>query len=378
MNNADYRESERMPTPASAIPSLDGIRAVAVSLVFYAHSGLERFIPGGLGVTIFFVLSGFLITTLMRTEYDKRGRIAFGSFYMRRLIRLMPPLVIIVTVAWLLSAMGLIEGHFSLTGLLSALFYFGNYHVIAHDFTGMPGGMGIVWSLAIEEHYYLLYPPLAALLLHLRRPGISALILGFLCLAVLLWRYWLVLHDANLNYIMMATDTRVDAILIGCGLALWLNPWLDPLPATRQSLQWFLAAASVSVLIFTFVFRDEFFRLTLRYTLQSLAIAVLLYLAVAHADRRPFSWLGARPLVYIGSISYTIYLSHHLILLALAKHWPQGGWLGLTTVGALLTLCVAEPMRRWVEIPCAQWRRRLHEQALLRAKRPALMAVVAS
>jgi peptidoglycan/LPS O-acetylase OafA/YrhL len=176
---------------------------------------------------------------------------------------------------------------------------------------------------------------------------------------------------------MMATDTRVDAILIGCALALWRNPWLDPLPAVRLSLQWLLAAVSVTALIFTFVYRDEFFRLTLRYTLQSLAIAVLLYLAVAHADRRPFRWLGARPLVYIGSISYSIYLSHHLILLALAKHWPQGGWLGLTIVGALLTLCIAEPMRRWVEVPCAQWRRHLHERALLRASRPVMMATVA-
>jgi peptidoglycan/LPS O-acetylase OafA/YrhL len=377
MSDTACRASERPPTATTAIPSLDGIRAVAVSLVFYAHSGLERFIPGGLGVTIFFVLSGFLITTLMRIEYDKRGRIAFGSFYLRRLIRLMPPLVLIVASAWLLSSLGFIDGHFSLAGLLSALFYFGNYHVIAQDFGGMPGGMGIVWSLAIEEHYYLLYPPLAALLLHWRRPLASVLVLTSLCIAVLLWRYWLVLHDANLNYIMMATDTRVDAILVGCGMALWRNPWLDRMPAGRPSSEWLLAAASVIVLICTFVYRDEFFRLTLRYTLQSLAIAVLLYLAVAHADRRPFSLLGARPLVYIGSISYSIYLSHHLILLALAKHWPQGGWLGLTIVGAFLTLLVAEPMRRWVEVPCAQWRRRLHAQALLRASRPVMLAAVA-
>jgi peptidoglycan/LPS O-acetylase OafA/YrhL len=377
MSDNVYHASERTPAQTLAIPLLDGIRAIAVSLVFYAHSGLERFIPGGLGVTIFFVLSGFLITTLMRIEYGKRGHIGFGSFYLRRLIRLMPPLVIVVGVAWLLSSLGVIDGRFSLAGLLSALFYFGNYHVIAQDFAGMPGGMGIVWSLAIEEHYYLLYPPLAALLLHWRRPAASVMVLALLCAAVLLWRYWLVLHDANLNYIMMATDTRVDAILIGCALALGLNPWLDPLPAKRPGLQWFLAATSVIVLIFTFVYRDEFFRLTLRYTLQSLAIAVLLYLAVAHHDRSPFRWLGARPLVYIGSISYSIYLSHHLILLALAKYWPHGGWLGLTIGGALLTLLVAEPMRRWVEVPCAQWRRRLHEQALLRARRPDLLAAVA-
>ena len=81
---------------------------------------------------------------------------------------------------------------------------------------------------------------------------------------------------------------------------------------------------------------------------------------MARADRLPFRWLNARPLVYIGTISYTIYLSHHVILSGLAKHWPQLGWLWLTLAGAVLTLAVAEPMRRWVEQPCAALRKRLH------------------
>jgi len=152
------------------IPSLDGIRAVAVSLVFFAHAGLEHVVPGGLGVTIFFVLSGFLITTLMRIEHARSGRIHFGGFYLRRLLRLMPPLFIVVAAAAALSAAALIDGGFTFGGLLSALFYLGNYHVIAHDFHGMPAGIGVVWSLAIEEHYYLLFPPLAA---SARRAGAS-------------------------------------------------------------------------------------------------------------------------------------------------------------------------------------------------------------
>jgi peptidoglycan/LPS O-acetylase OafA/YrhL len=92
----------------------------------------------------------------------------------------------------------------------------------------------------------------------------------------------------------------------------------------------------------------------------------LIYLAVARADRLPFRWLNARPLVYIGTISYTIYLSHHVILLGLAKHWPQWSWIWLTLAGAVLTLAVAEPMRRWVERPCARLRKRLHRKALAR------------
>ena len=104
------------------IPSLNGIRALAVSLVFFAHSGLERIVPGGLGVTIFFVLSGYLITTLMRIEHATTGSVSFKAFYLRRVLRLMPPLFIVVAAAALLSSLGVLEGHFSLRGLLSVLF----------------------------------------------------------------------------------------------------------------------------------------------------------------------------------------------------------------------------------------------------------------
>lgn len=352
------------------IPSLDGMRALAVTLVFAAHSGLERFIPGGLGVTVFFVLSGYLITTLLRIEHERRGHIGLGSFYLRRVLRLMPPLVVVVAAAAALSSLGLIDGGFTVGGLFSALFYFGNYHAIAHDFHGFPAGIGVVWSLAIEEHYYLFYPPLAAMLLHSRQPRLVAAWLGVVCLVVLAWRFWLVGQGASVNYLTMASDTRVDAILVGCVLALWRNPWLGRIAAPMSRRDWATAALCVLVLLATFLYRDEAFRLTLRFTLQSVAIAGLIFLAVAHATEWPFRWLNARPLVYFGSISYTVYLSHHLILLGLAKHWPQWGWFGLTASGALLTVLVAEPMRRWVEQPCAELRRRLHRQALARDAEP--------
>lgn len=355
------------PYATGAIPSLDGIRAIAVALVFLAHSGLENLIPGGLGVTIFFVLSGYLITTLMRIEHTRSGSIDYRGFYLRRLLRLMPPLLLVVSAVGLLSAVSLLDGGFSWGGLLSALFYFGNYYAIAHDFHGMPAGLGVVWSLAIEEHYYLFYPPLAALLLRVGRVGLSATLLSILCVAVLAWRYWLVFHGGSEAYLTMATDTRVDAILIGCLMALLRNPWLDPVPAPKAVNDWGIALVCVAVLMGTLLYRDEVFRLTARYTLQSLAIAPLIYLAVARADRLPFRWLSARPLVYIGTISYTIYLSHHAILLGLAKHWPQWNWTGLTLVGAVLTLAVAEPMRRWVEQPCVKLRKRLHRKVPARA-----------
>jgi peptidoglycan/LPS O-acetylase OafA/YrhL len=150
--------------------------------------------------------------------------------------------------------------------------------------------------------------------------------------------------------------------LIGCLMALWRNPWLDSAPAADTRWDALVVAACVGVLLGTLVYRDEFFRLTLRYSLQSAAIAPLIYLAVARAQRWPFRWLNAKPLVYLGTISYTVYLSHHVILLLVAKHWPAVGWLGATLVSIALTLAVAEPMRRFVERPCARLRSHLHRR----------------
>jgi peptidoglycan/LPS O-acetylase OafA/YrhL len=364
-----------MPPASGPIPSLDGIRALAVSLVFLAHAGFEGFVPGGLGVTIFFMLSGYLITTLMRIEHGRSGGIAFRAFYLRRLLRLMPPLFIVVAAAALLSAASIIDGSFTTAGLLSALFYFGNYHVIANDFHGVPAGIGVVWSLAIEEHYYLLFPPLAAWLLRRARVALSVAVLALLCAAVLVWRCWLVAHGASADYLTMATDTRVDAILIGCLLAMARNPWLDRAAARSARSDWAIAIVSLVVLLGTLIYRDEVFRLTARYTLQSLAIAGLIDLAVARADRLPFRWLNSRPLVYVGTVSYTIYLTHHVILLGVAKQWPQWSVAGWLVASAALTLLVAEPMRRWVERPCARLRARLHRDHPARPASTTLLSV---
>ncbi|MBC7982781.1 MAG: acyltransferase [Candidatus Obscuribacterales bacterium] len=347
--------------PAGPIPSLDGIRALAVSLVFFAHSGLDHIVPGGLGVTIFFVLSGYLISTLMRIEFAATHRIDYRGFYLRRFLRLMPPLFIVVALAGVLSTLSIIDGAFSTQGFWSVLLYFGNYFVIAHDFGGLPAGLGVVWSLAVEEHYYLFYPPLAALLLRTGRVGLSAKFLLTLCLAVLAWRCWLVMHGAAEEYLTMATDTRVDSILVGCLLALWRNPWIDAALTPNPVRDWFLIGLSTAVLLFTLIYRDDFFRLTYRYSLQSLAVVPLLYFAVAKAKQAPFCWLNAKPLVYIGTISYTVYLTHHAIFLMIEKHWPEVGWLVTTFATILITLAIAEPMRRWVELPCARLRKRLHK-----------------
>ena len=350
-------------THAETIPSLDGIRAIAVSLVFFAHSGLERIVPGGLGVTVFFVLSGFLITTLMRREHAATGTLSLRAFYLRRFLRLMPPLYVVVTLTLLGVALGVVSGAFTTGGLLAVLFYLGNYFVIANDFHGIPAGTGVTWSLAVEEHFYLLFPLLALVLLRRAEPRRAAAALLGSCGAILAWRCVLAFNGVGESWIGMATDTRADAILIGCALAFGRNPVLDALPARDDRRDAAIAIGCLGVLLATLAIRNEAFRLTARYSLQGLAIAPLIYLAVARADAWPARLLNARPMVYIGTISYTIYLAHQVILDALFANLPRLPWVATLLLGAALTLAVAEPMRRFVERPCAKLRKRLHRRA---------------
>jgi peptidoglycan/LPS O-acetylase OafA/YrhL len=350
------------------IPSLDGIRAVSVGLVFFSHGGLETIVPGALGVTIFFVLSGFLITTLMREEYTARDSISFRAFYLRRFLRLMPPLVIVTAISVALSLTSGLGSPFTPTGLLSVLCYFSNYFRIVHGPIGLPPGLGVTWSLAIEEHYYLLYPPLALALLKFGRPQFSAISLALLCALILAWRCWLQLHGGSEDHLSMGTDTRVDAILIGCLLAMISNPWLDPVPAANRTRDLSLAGVCLGLLVATFLWRSEFFRMTFRYTLQCVAIAGLLYLAVTRAQMVPFRWLNTRPLVYLGAVSYTVYLSHYLVLVWAQAHVSAFGRLAVVAVTAIVTLGIASLMREWIEKPCAALRRRLHHGVVARTR----------
>src|SRR5262245_59967191 len=220
----------------------------------------------------------------MRVEFARDGRINYTNFYVRRLLRLMPPLFVVVALSGLLARTPLIDGGFTIGGLLSSLFYAGNYFVIAHDFRGLPAGIGVVWSLAIEEHYYVFYPPLAAMLLRIGRVGLSVAWLAGLCALIFAWRCWLVTHGASEAYLTMATDTRIDAILVGCLLGHALNPWLDARKPPAPLFEGTIAATCLVVLLGTLLYRNETLRLTARYTLQSVALAGLLYLAVARSQ----------------------------------------------------------------------------------------------
>jgi peptidoglycan/LPS O-acetylase OafA/YrhL len=343
------------------IPSLDGIRALAALIVFVSHAGLQDAIPGGFGVTIFFFLSGYLITTLLRQEYEQRGAISLSSFYLRRICRIIPPLYIVLLL--LLLPFTRAEAYFqpTLAAVAAQFAQLTNYYVLLRGSAHLVPDTVATWSLAIEEHFYLLFPLLLVALLKLHSYRRIALVFASLCAAVLAWRCWLIygLH-VSYDYTYYATDARIDSLLYGCIMGIGCNPALD-----RQRLQLSngvciaaLALAAV-LLALTFLDRSESFRATFRYSVQGLALLPIFFIAVRKSSWRIFSWLESRPMRFLGLISYSFYLVH-VRALHLAAHYLHAPMLVQGVAGFALTVAFASAMYYLVERHLAVIRRRLH------------------
>jgi peptidoglycan/LPS O-acetylase OafA/YrhL len=352
------------------IPSLDGIRAISFLIVFLAHAGLNRFVPGYFGLSIFFFLSGFLITTLLRMEFEAAGDISLRQFYLRRVLRIFPPFYLILFSAAVLTMTGFfVEGSITPSAALAQACHVTNYYVIYRGWwVGMAPGTSIYWSLAVEEHFYLIFPLLyLALRRRISSGGRLALVLLAWCLLVLVWRCALVflLHAAR-ERTYLASDTRVDSIVAGCILAVWHNPVLDEdsIDDRRLAYVWLpLGAASVLV---SLLLRGDAFEQTLRYTMQSFGLLPLFMAAVRWHDRTPFRFLAWAPLRRLGVFSYSMYLMHLSVLFVIGKRThlssiPKGA----LALGIVISL--AAIIYRYVEKPCAKLRRRLSRHLELRA-----------
>ena len=304
------------------IPSLNGIRALAVIIVLVSHAGYGDVVPGGFGVTVFFFLSGYLITTLLLREFSNKKLLDIKKFYIRRFFRLTPPLIVTLAVVYLAVYLGIAEGGITLSGAISQIFYFANYFAIYFQKeNSIPSGTGILWSLAVEEHFYFIYPLFLAFLLKLKNNYGIILTLSLICLLVLLWRYYLAVQpDFSYERTYYATDTRIDSILFGCLLAVSFNPIQFNGDNSQLTLkQWLLLILSVLVLLITFLCRDLIFRETLRYTLQGLALMPLFYFAVSRYKHWLFSCLSISSIQKIGIYSYSIYLIHFFVINLISK-----------------------------------------------------------
>jgi len=358
--------TERTGAPfahAGHIAPLDGVRALAIVIVMISHAGLGHLVPGGLGVSVFFFLSGYLITTLIRVEQARDGTISLGGFYARRVLRIIPPLWLTLGLGLMLVLAGVLPasgGHgLDARSVAAQLLFISNYTESA----GLVGGVPHmpVWSLAVEEHYYLAFPLLyVAILSRLPNAQAARLCLG-LCVLVLAVRAGHAIAGDAIGDLYYWSHTRIDSILAGSCLALYRNPVLDGAAAWRPRRRdtWL----AVALLLATLAIRNEVFRQTLRYSLQSLAFFVL-FAAVLQSRGRVARWFSSAPLRLIGDYSYSLYLSHLLLLSLVMTLTGTTSAPGAALIAYPLAFVYAWAMYRWVDQPLARIRR------MLRGHRP--------
>ncbi len=363
------------------IPSLDGLRALAFLLVFVAHAGLDHLVPGGFGVTVFFFLSGYLITSLMRLELEQTGAVSLRNFYVRRAFRILPPMYITLLVGYALGAGGLLTEAGNLFGLVSVSAYFYNYTNLLGRPSLLPSGTGVLWSLMIEEHFYLVFP--LVFHLYLRRQGAAlhnfARVLAFACAGALLWRCCLVflLHTPLLalpRWTYNASDARFDSILFGCILAVRDNAWFgDASPGLRR-YKGPLALAGLASLLLSMLVREPHFRETLRYTVQNAALYPIFFYCSAACGQWQVRWLEWKPLRFLGWISYSMYLIHFVLLDIFHRAVPTHPVL-VALLCFALSVVYSSWMRRYVEQPSRRIRARFERRIQRRA--PEVVGAVA-
>jgi peptidoglycan/LPS O-acetylase OafA/YrhL len=370
----DHPQLQERPQPkgrSSYIPGLDGIRAIAFLLVFWAHAlpDISYYIPATLGVTIFFFLSGFLITTLLRKELVRTGTISLRDFYIRRTLRIFVPLYVVYALVSLLARFVLHVWAGNRFGFFSMLFYFYNYANVMRWHAWLPPGMNVVWSLAVEEHFYILFP-LVLLWMTRRRlpPQRQIRLLTAFCVLELLWRFILIaVIREHREWTYFATDARLDSILWGCILALRNNPVfaatkVNPdrsiLPdGSNRRFQFLAFLGAVLLLIASLFPRSLIYRESLRYTVQALALYVIFSFVITNIHHWSVAWLEWLPLRYIGLISYVLYLSHDFILNVIVPRFPGRFWIS-GPIAFTISVAFATLMRYTLELPLQALRAR--------------------
>ena len=385
------------------IPALDGLRTLAVVAVVLYHLNLTWAQGGLLGVTVFFVLSGYLITRLLINEVSKTGRIDLKSFWIRRIRRLFPAVVTVVVVT---CALCTIFNHVMLTkmrpDILPSLLFFNNWWQIAQDVSyfnalGDPSPLTHFWSLAIEEQFYLIWPPLlfAMVSMHVSKPNTRRVVLGLAAVSAVAM---MVLYNpaADPSRVYYGTDTRVFSLLLGAWMAFIPDRDLAPVRLARRLgldrlvakhdknaedkqsttaddaaetapmqpsalVRFWSSPASIDVLgVVGLIGLAAMVALTNGYTAfqyrGGTLLCSILTLMVIAACVQPQGMvaraLSAEPLVWVGKRSYSIYLWHYPLLLLMnpvANINDTPWWQYILQV--LLVVAVAECSYRFIETP---------------------------
>jgi peptidoglycan/LPS O-acetylase OafA/YrhL len=338
------------------LPGLDALRVVAVSIVIVYHFGIEA-ARGGLGVVVFFVLSGFLITWLLLRELATTDTIALGAFYQRRALRIFPAAYVygvLLIALWLVMGRPIPWAHAA-----SAFLYVSNYY---NALLGDPNnGFSHTWSLAIEEQFYLLWP-MALLLCH-RRGWLTHQVLIGTILAI--WVYRAVLSfgfNVDQAYLYAAFDTRADALLVGCLLAVlvkeerWTGVWSA---VTASPLMPFVTIAACVVLAVGDQLGIPRYRDVIEFALFPPLFAILIVQALALTSTGMWRWLEHPWLRYLGKISYPMYL-YQQVTLAPTRKLLHAFPVVVQLAGAFaVTIVIASLSYRVVEKPFLRMKDRM-------------------
>jgi peptidoglycan/LPS O-acetylase OafA/YrhL len=352
-------------SPLGYQPALDGLRALAVGAVLLYHGGVSWASGGFLGVDVFFVLSGFLITSLLVTEWQRTGGIAILSFYGRRLRRLLPALLLVIA-AVLLYAITIAptsQLHDLRGDILATLGYATNWRWIAgsngyFDAFALPSPLKHTWSLAVEEQWYLIWPIAVFAMLKVtrergRRLGLAIGVTAALCALSTIWMISLYTPGADPSRVYYGTDTRAQELLAGALLAL-VCAHLGRYVVHQRVRPIVVVSGMLGLGWIVWLCADVTDRTTWLYQggLVIFAFVVCLVVLAAIQPRNAVrAVLSPAWLRWIGAISYGLYLWHWPIYVVLTTRRTglEGAWLLLARLA--ITVMLATASYYLVELP---------------------------
>lgn len=324
-------------------PALDGLRGIAIILVILSHAHAPLFDGAFFGVDLFFVLSGFLITTLLLQEFQANARLDYWRFYRRRFFRLMPPLALFLATYCVVAPFIWPELDDIYSDALVSLLYLADYGIAFFD---SPDTLLHMWSLSVEEHFYLIWPPLLVWLLRKSAPGrVWAPLLALWVLSTL-WRALWVFQEQEFYEIFFRFDTRASGLIAGALLAALMvekPQWIQRLHGLRGYTMWLVLAVP---LIMELKWADHHAMLW-GITVVECATIVLL-VAVQQPQGLAYEMLTAPTLLRLGKLSYGIYLWHYPVVRYLRADYP---WpvavMGTFAISAALSALSFYTIERW-------------------------------
>ena len=346
------------------VPALDGIRGIAVLQVFVAHfhwivstdpyfnavtpwHWLNKTLePGFLGVDIFFVLSGFLITSLLLKDRQRNQPGMFRRFYMRRALRLLPALYAILIASFFVALWEKFPMNIQWRTTWHALLYLNNWNVVWNP-NAAQNDLGHLWSLAIEEQFYIVWPAILIGLVVLKVPHKAMMGLIAITIAVVAWhRNELWNQGVSWLFLYIRTDTRVDSLLVGALFALIYRH----IRINRKLLNYSATIAFFGIVFIKYELSSGSFIYKGGFTVIAILTGIVV-LAAAENVWRGNAVLTWKPLTILGKVSYGLYLWHMLIFQLMGRHFTWGPKSVRIVIGIMIVSAVTAVSWFFIEKP---------------------------